>query len=92
MDAGILDLTTEQLAKMPKRLLLECFDHQISHVWERLPREMQEDVDFQECRRCLKHYNTGEDQNDGPPRMIKECVECQGSKESSDVAAGSRSN
>lgn len=74
---GVINLTTEQLAKMPKEILLECFSNQISLVWDKLPQHMKEDPDFQQCRRCLVHYNTGEDQNDGPPRMIKDCVQCQ---------------
>jgi hypothetical protein len=74
----ILGLTSEQLRHIPKDILLRDFGNYVEHIWDKLPEHLRNDIEVQECRLCLEHYNQPWQRThiDGPPPSIKDCVEC----------------
>jgi hypothetical protein len=75
----ILDLTAEQLRHLPKEILLQEFGNYVEYIWDKLPEDLRNDVEVQEYRVCLEHYNQPWQRThiDGPPPTIKNCGECQ---------------
>lgn len=48
-------------------------------MWDKLPEHIKADLEIQQYRRCLKHYNLSCHHTHivGPPPLIKNCSECQ---------------
>lgn len=78
-NSDIYNLTADQLKYIPKIILLRQFYNYIDYLWDRLPDHIKADLEIQQYRRCLKHYNLPSHQThiDGPPPLIKNCSECQ---------------
>lgn len=74
----IRDLTSEQLKYIPKIVLLREFSKYIEDLWDKLPKHIRADLEIQQCRQCLKHYNRPWQQThiDGPAPLIRDCSEC----------------
>lgn len=77
---SLLKMSKQQLADMPKEVMIACAAHEIALVWEKLPRHLQEDIDVLKYQYCLEHYPTNDDSSpnfdviDGPvPRKILCC-------------------
>lgn len=80
---SLLKMSKQQLADMPKEVMIGCAAHEIALVWDKLPNHLQEDVDILKYQYCLEHYPAddstesspgGSDVNDGPvPRKLFCC-------------------
>lgn len=77
---SLLKMSRQQLADMPKEVMIACAPNEIALVWDRLPVHLQNDVDILKYQYCTEHYNYTEDGsssidvNDGPsPRRIFCC-------------------
>lgn len=80
-DTGSLtQLTTADLACLPKSFLLRYCGRVIDQAWPRLPDHLKNDSEIAGYRKCFRHHNIGECQVDGPPPMIKDCHICQSSQ------------
>lgn len=73
-------MTKEQLADLPKEIMISCAANEIALVWDKLPIHLREDIDILKYQYCLEHYNKdyGPDENvdvnDGPvPRKLFCC-------------------
>lgn len=73
-------LPKEQLANIPKEVMINCASNEIAWVWDKLPEHLKSDIDIMKSQYCLEHYsdydNTSQssDVNDGPvPRKISCC-------------------
>lgn len=42
-------MSKEQLADMPKEIIVSCAPHEVSEVWEKLPERLRNDVDIINC-------------------------------------------
>jgi len=75
---NILDLTAEQISYIPKVILVRDFGDYVEHIWSKLPEHLQRDVEVQRHRVCREHYNRPWQRThiDGPPPLIRNCVEC----------------
>ena len=74
----ILRLSAEELAYVPKVILLKNFGHYVKHLWEKLPQHIKADPEVQGYRRCQKHYNQPWQRThiDGPAPYKKDCDLC----------------
>lgn len=71
-------MDTKDIAQLPKEFLGIFASRSIEDAWDRLPADFKEDKIIRDCRRCRKHdRSTGEDDYDGPRKMIKNCAQCQ---------------
>lgn len=77
----LLHMTKKDINNLPLLILLKYADRQIDDAWHLLPERYQNNVDVQNCKRCLKHYqNDVGDVNDGKTPMIKDCIFCNENK------------
>lgn len=77
-NCGIHSLTAEELQNIPKVVLLHEFRNYIDHLWDRLLEHIKADLEVQQYRQCLKHYNLlCQTHIDGPAPLIKNCAEYQ---------------
>lgn len=77
---SLLKMTDDQLAEMPKEVMIACAPNEIVYVWDKLPERYREDSDLQKYLFCTEHYNTenGEsDERDGPPVRKLFCCFCK---------------
>lgn len=74
---SLLKMSRQQLADMPKEVLIGCASHEIALVWDKLPPHLQSDIDILKYQYCLEHYSdSGSDVNDGPPPRKLICCYC----------------
>lgn len=72
-------MSKEELADMPKEVMIACAADEIAIVWDKLPEHLQNDIDILKYQYCVDHYNDDNgssscDVNDGPiPRKIFCC-------------------
>lgn len=73
-------MSRQQLAYMPKEVLIGCAANEIALVWDMLPEDLRNDSVVSKYQHCMEHYgeNTDDsedsDANDGPiPRKIFCC-------------------
>lgn len=68
---------TWELEYFPLRYLINCArPNELKAVWSYLPKSYRENEELQKCLPCLRHYNTGKYQIDGPPTRQKNCLKC----------------
>lgn len=76
---SLIKLTKEQLADLPKEVMITCASNEIAWVWDKLPEHLKNDIDILKYQYCLEHYSDDStsqstDVNDGPiPRKILCC-------------------
>ena len=77
---SLLKMSKEQLSDMPKEVMIGCAAHEIAIVWDKLPKNLQDDIDILKYQYCQEHYSKDDDirsnvdVNDGPsPRRIFCC-------------------
>lgn len=66
-----------ELKYFPVQYLINCARaNELKVVWSDLPLSYQNNQELQQCLPCLRHYNTGTSQIDGPPSKKKYCLGC----------------
>ena len=77
---SLLKMSKKQLSDMPKEVMIGCAAHEIALVWDKLPKNLQDDIDILKYQYCQEHYSKDDDigsnvdVNDGPsPRRIFCC-------------------
>lgn len=75
---SLLPLSKDELLHMPKEVIIACASEEIAYVWDKLPKQLQEDPDILKYGYCSEHHNADQaegDVNDGPPpRRIFCCI------------------
>lgn len=80
---SLTKMSKEQLADMPKEVIIGCAAHEIAIVWDKLPKHLQNDIDILKYQYCQDHYsnsnddNSNIDVNDGPPPRKIFCCYCK---------------
>ena len=82
---SLLKMSKQQLADMPKEVMIGCAAHEIALVWDKLPEHLQNDVDILKYQYCQEHYSNDDkddscsnvDVNDGPPPRKLFCCYCK---------------
>lgn len=78
---SLLKMSKQQLADMPKEVMIGLASHEIGLVWDKLPTHLQNDVDILKYQYCTEHYlNDYEDNidvNDGPIPRKMFCCYCK---------------
>jgi hypothetical protein len=75
---GLLNMSREELENMPKEVMLATAVNEIAHVWHKLPKHLQNDVDMMKYSYCKEHEHCGgSDVIDGPPPRRLFCCYCQ---------------
>lgn len=69
-------LKDEEIAAIPKEMLVALMCDEIDRIRNRLPVRVQEDTEIQGYMRCLEHYNGKGTQVDGPPLIRNKCPDC----------------
>lgn len=83
---SLTKMSKQQLADMPKEVMISCAPNEIAIVWDKLPEHLQNDIDMLKYQYCTEHYSSegdaaaaaaalnDTDVNDGPaPRRIYCC-------------------
>ncbi|KAJ8909491.1 hypothetical protein NQ315_017033 [Exocentrus adspersus] len=74
-------MSRQQLANMPKEVIIACASNEIALVWEKLPDHLREDIDILKYQYCDEHYNYSSednvDVNDGPNLRKIFCCYCK---------------
>lgn len=77
---SLLKMTREELANMPKEVMIACAPKEIALVWENLPTHLHDDIDILKYQYCTEHYiddsSEDVDVNDGPPPRRLICCLC----------------
>lgn len=83
---SLLKMSEQQLATMPKEVIIACAPHEIALVWDKLPKHLQDDFDILKYQYCTDHYGSNSDTltnqsnmdvNDGPPPRKIFCCYCK---------------
>lgn len=74
-------LSENELASLPKEVIIACASEEIAHVWDRLPKYLKDDPHMQKYQFCHDHHgknNSSENQDiyDGPPPRKLYCCYC----------------
>lgn len=74
----IITLSPEEIARIPKDVLIERCENYIRCVYDRLPEYWQSDSEILMCMPCHVHHNTALDHThfDGPNPLRKYCKQC----------------
>lgn len=78
---SLLKMTKEELANMPKEVMIACAPEEIALVWEKLPTHLHDDIDILKYQYCTEHHGSSDsspdvDVNDGPPPRRMICCFC----------------
>lgn len=86
---SLTKMSRQQLADMPKEVMIACAPNEIALVWEKLPEHLQNDIDILKYQYCTEHTTTAaaaaddfangdveRDENDGPPPRRLICCYC----------------
>lgn len=80
---SLLKMSKQQLADMPKEVVISCAAHEISLVWDKLPKHLQEDIDILKYQYSADDNASSEnntsvsDVNDGPAERKVFCCYCK---------------
>lgn len=69
-------MNVDLIKYLPKSYLLTLSHNEVAMNWRRLPKSLAEDSDIQKLQFCERHWLMEGDVLDGPPRIIKDCMEC----------------
>lgn len=76
---SLLKMSRQQLANMPKEVMIACAPHEIALVWDKLPEHLQNDIDILKYQYCTDHDDIGSggtEVNDGPSSRRIFCCYC----------------
>lgn len=80
-------LEKEDIAFLPKNFLMLYEPWSICELWNKLPSNMQTDVEMKKFQICFNHMHTNEgDVPDGPLPMKRNCIQCNGLSEGGEGA------
>lgn len=72
------NMTTDELANLPKEVIITYTSNEISNVWDRLPERLKNDHEMEKYRYCTEHYNGRiEDDIDHPQLRRIFCCYCK---------------
>lgn len=76
---SLVKMSQDQLADMPKEVIIGCAAHEIAIVWDKLPTRLQNDIDIMKYQYCEEHHteNNTPDVNDGPIPQKIFCCYCR---------------
>lgn len=80
---SLMKMSKQQLADMPKEVMIGCAAREIALVWDKLPEHLQNDIDILKYQYCQEHYSSDGDSgnnvdvNDGPPPRKIFCCYCK---------------
>lgn len=78
---SLVKMSKQQLADMPKEVMIACAANEIALVWNKLPTHLQNDADISQYQFCLDHSpddsGSNIDVNDGPPPRKIFCCYCK---------------
>lgn len=72
-------MTEEELANLPKEVMVSCVPEEIVYVYNKLPENLKQDPDIIKYLYCTEHYNEADSDNDvadGPPPRRVFCCYC----------------
>jgi len=72
------DMSTEELADLPKEVIIACVPNEIAYVWHKLPECLKNDPEIAKYKYCTEHYNERKgDDVDHPPLRRIFCCYCK---------------
>lgn len=78
---SLAKMSRQQLADMPKEVMIACAPNEIALVWDKLPEHLQNDIDVLKYQYCTEHFDNNNksnaDLNDGPPSKKIFCCYCK---------------
>lgn len=79
---SLMKMSRQQLADMPKEVMIACAPNEIALVWNKLPEHLQNDIDVLKYQYCTEHYSNNDnklnvDVNDGSPSRKIFCCYCK---------------
>lgn len=79
---SLTKMSGREISKMPKEVILACAADEIALVWDKLPEQLQNDVDILKYQYCQEHYHNSTQESsgdaiDGPPPRRLFCCYCQ---------------
>ncbi|CAH1999198.1 unnamed protein product [Acanthoscelides obtectus] len=77
-ERSLLNMTRDELAHIPKEVLICCTPNEIAHVWNKPPEHLKEDADIQRFQFWWEHrgISGSDDEADGPSPRKMFCCYC----------------